>query len=308
MLVAAIEGGGTNFNCGLFDEHHKLVASERVPTTRPQETVSECAAFLLAAAAGTAISAAGLACFGPLNLDRRSGDYGALRETPKPHWAGFNVKQSFERALQVPTFIETDVGGSALGEHRFGAARGVDSFVYVTVGTGIGAAVIAQGKPGRGVTHYELGHVSVKRASGDDYPGNCPFHGDCLSGLACGPAITERWGRVAPELPAEHPAWDLEAHYLSEFCVSLIYSYAPARIVLGGGVMDAPGLLEKIRASVVAKLGGYHCDFLPGHPDGTLDSAERLNTVLVKPGLGAHSALFGALCLAEEGLSAACNS
>ena len=303
-LIAAIEGGGTHFNCALFDGRGQITAERQLATTTPEATIAACLRFFREAAGDVPITAAGLACFGPLNLDPESEDYGCVLDTPKPHWGGFNPRAAIADALRVNVAVETDVSGSAIGEWRAGAARDIDDFVYVTVGTGIGAAVIAGGKTLRGATHLELGHISIRRAPGDNYPGCCPFHGDCLSGLASGPAIAERWSAPGETLPAEHYAWVLEAHYLAELCRSVIYSFAPRRIVLGGGVMAAPGLLEKVRTELVEALGEYHCAFFGvGVGEHVLHEEplkQRLERGLVLPQLGARSALVGAYHMAVD--------
>ncbi len=292
-VIAAVEGGGTNFNCALFDLEGRLLVRQRFATAKPKATIEQCAAFIKQSRRGSRIIGAGLACFGPLDLRRGSSSYGAILATPKPGWESFKPKASLEDALEVPVSLTTDVGGSALGEHHAGVARNTEDFVYITVGTGIGVAAFLGGRLLEGASHPELGHCSVRRVAGDSFLGNCPFHGDCVSGLASGPAIEARWGKRGEELPPEHRAWDFESAYLAQLCTTAIYAYAPQAVVLGGGVMAAPGLLDRIKIKLGKLLGAYHDTFV-------VDAAGAPR--VVAPGLGGDSALYGAFALARSEL------
>ena len=243
----------------------------------------------------TRVAAVGIASFGPVDLDPRSPTFGFITTTPKPHWAHIDVARPFRDALGVPVAFDTDVNGAALAEHRWGAASGIDPFVYVTVGTGIGGGGVVNGRRLHGLVHPEMGHLRLPhdRAT-DPFPGSCPFHGDCLDGLASGRAIRERWGAPAETLPPDHPAWPLEAEYLALGLVAIVAVLSPKRIVLGGGVMQQPTLLPRVRGRVVALLSGY------------VRATEILHEIehyIVPPALGARAGVIGALALADETLA-----
>jgi fructokinase len=296
-MLGGIEAGGTKFVCVIGASPDRIVREARFPTRDPAATIADAIAFFRAAAGdGHPIDALGVASFGPVEL--RPGDprYGFVTTTPKPGWSGIDLVGPLRAALGVPVGFDTDVNGAALGEGRWGAARGLRDFVYVTVGTGIGGGAVAGGAPVHGLPHPEMGHVSVTRLPGDDFPGICPFHGDCLEGMACGPAIAARWGRPAEELRDDdlRRAVEIEAHYLAAGLRNVVYALAPERIVLGGGVAGLPGLLPAVRARLAAALGGY-----PGLPEHGADA------FLVTPGLGGAAGAAGALALAEAAAAAA---
>jgi fructokinase len=232
------------------------------------------------------LSAIGIACFGPLDLRPSSPQYGYITATPKAHWSNTEIAGYFNRQLGIPVGFDTDVNGSALGEHLHGAAKNMDDFVYVTIGTGVGAGVFVNGRPLTGMVHPELGHIRLPRKASDSFAGNCAFHGDCLEGLVSGPAIEARWNCSAALLPQEHLAWDLEAHYLALMCVNIAMSYSPQRIILGGGVMDQSHLFGVIRAKFAQLMGGYML------PDIALEE------FIVAPELPGFSGEVGALALA----------
>ena len=217
-----------------------------------------------------------------------------MTTTPKPGWSGTDLVGPLGDALGVPVGFDTDVTGAALGEGRWGAARGLRSFVYVTVGTGIGGGAVVGGAPVHGLPHPEMGHVSVTRLPGDEFPGICPFHGDCLEGMACGPAMAARWGRPAEELTGADlaRAVDIEAHYLAAGLRNIVYVLAPERIVLGGGVAGLPGLFPALRERLAAALAGY-----PGLAEHGAPG------FVVPPGLGGAAGAAGALALAELALT-----
>jgi fructokinase len=237
----------------------------------------------------------GIASFGPLDLDRTSPTYGALTTTPKLGWSGVNLRREIEVALQVPTRVNTDVVAAAITELTWGAARHAELVVYITVGTGIGGGAIHRGVAVKGLLHAEMGHMRVPRADRDTFEGVCTFHRDCIEGLASAPAIEARWGRPASDLEDDHPAWDLEAHYLGTAIANLALVMTPDRIVLGGGVLHRTGLIERVRAVVIRSLARYLA-----HPQYTDD----ISDLLVAPALGDRAGVWGALCLARDELDA----
>jgi fructokinase len=254
-----------------------------VSTTTPAETLGRAVDFFRTHV--PRVAAVGLAWFGPLDLDACSPTHGFVTTTPKPGWQRADVAGAF-RALGVPIALDTDVNAAALGEYRWGAGRGVEPFVYVTVGTGIGGGAIVNGRPLHGLGHPEMGHIALPRDPTDGFAGACPYHGACLEGLASGVALRSRWG-VAPEtLPAEHEAWRLQARYLALGIVAITAVLAPQKIVLGGGVMRARGLLERVRTETDAALAGY------------VRTPE-----LLTPGLGERAGVLGAVALAQRALS-----
>ena len=291
-LFGGIEGGGTKFVCVIGRGPDDLVAEERIPTTTPQATLSNTVEFFRTAAArvGT-LAAIGVGSFGPVDLHEGSPTWGFITTTPKPGWEHTDVAGRLKRELGVPVAFDTDVNAAALGEARWGAARGLDSFVYLTVGTGIGGGGLLGGRPMHGLVHPEMGHVLLPRdRAADPFPGMCPFHGDCLEGLASGPALLARWGQSAESLPEGHPAWALEAHYLALAVVNFVCALSPQRIILGGGVMDQAHLFPLIRREVVALLNGY---LRAG------EILDGIDTYIVPPGLGNRSGRLGALAMAE---------
>ena len=295
-MLGGIEAGGTKFVCVIGVSPDRIVRETRFPTRDPGATIADAVAFFRDAARdGHPIDALGVASFGPVELRPGHPRYGFVTTTPKPGWSGADLVGPLRGALGVPVGFDTDVNGAALGEGRWGAARGLRSFVYVTVGTGIGGGAVVGGAPVHGLPHPEMGHVSVARLPGDDFPGICPFHGDCLEGMACGPAIAARWGRPAEDLRGDdlRRAVDIEAHYLAAGLRNVIYALAPERIVLGGGVAGLPGLLPALRARLAEALAGY-----PGLPEHGADG------FVVPPGLGGGAGAAGALALAEAAAAA----
>ena len=238
------------------------------------------------------ISALGIGGFGPLNLDPRSDRYGWIMETPKTAWRYYPLKPAFEEKLGVPVGIDTDVNAAALAEARLGAAKGKESCLYVTVGTGIGGGVIVHGKPVHGLMHPEIGHITVAPMPDDPMPeGVCPYHPHCLESLASGPSIQKRWGVSARELPEGHPAWELESAYLAQLCANALLTFSPEKIVLGGGVMQRKFLLPLIRRKTLKLLNGYIA-----HP--AVEAG--LEDYIVTPGLGTRSGITGAWLLALD--------
>lgn len=288
-LLGAIEAGGTKFVLAVGHGPDAIVEQVQIATRDPATTLAETCAFF---ARFPAMAAIGIGSFGPLERDPRSPDWGHILVTPKPGWSRCDVAGTVTRAAGVPVAFDTDVNAAALAEARLGAARGAGVSVYVTIGTGIGGGVIADGRIVGGQGHPELGHMKPRRGVDDrDFAGICPFHGDCLEGLASGPAIQARWGQSLSHLAPEHPAHGIVAGYLAEMCNTLRAALAPDAIVLGGGVMGTPGLIERIVAEAASRDGGYFA----------LSAA----SVIRRPALAPVSGLAGAFLLAADMLEAA---
>ncbi len=285
-LLGAVEAGGTKFRAAVVSADMTVVDSVRVPTTDPDTTLAAVAAFFQRA---QPVAALGIASFGPVDLDPDSPGHGALVGTPKPGWSGSPILGRLTDALGVPAAVQTDVEAAAVAEQTLGPQPRPRRLAYVTVGTGIGAAVSVDGAPWRGRHHSELGHIPVRRVAGDDYPGHCPFHRDCLEGMACGPAMAGRWGLDPSEAGGRHDIWQMEAAYLAQLVRVLAYSFAPDRIVFGGGVGSHPGLIEMIRTQSHADLGGY-ADYLSGE-DGFVTAPAQGDSGLLGAALLARSLL-----------------
>jgi fructokinase len=276
-----IEGGGTKFLAAIADEHHRILARQRIATTTPAETLGAAIAWLRAQEPQPA--AIGLASFGPLQLDRKAPDWGHVTATPKPHWAGTDIVGPFAAAFDCPIGLETDVNGAALAEARWGAGRGCGAVLYLTIGTGIGGGFVADGTLLQGLSHPEMGHIPLPRHQDDaGFAGSCPFHGDCLEGLASGTAIQARWGRSLAELGAAERG--MIAWYLGRALTGFRAVLSPERIVLGGGVMASEGLLDLVRSETEAASAGYF-----------VGDAQKIVTL---PGLGGDAGLMGALAVA----------
>jgi fructokinase len=290
-LVAAVEGGGTKFVCAVGRSPTQLLDRIMIPTTDPASTLAACMHFFeeIRRQHGE-ISALGLACFGPLQLRRDAADFGCLLSTPKPGWSRASLVTPLERALNIPVVLDTDVGAAAEAELRLGCGRGLASMAYVTVGTGIGGAVSP--RRSEAWSHPEMGHVPVIRDRRDrDFTGVCPFHGDCLEGLACGPAIRARWGSDLSSLPPEHPGREIIAGYIGQLVTSISLLHAVDRIAIGGGVMADGSLLPLLRQSAHRYLNGY---LQP------LRDREQMNAYLVRPALGDDAAIAGAMLQALD--------
>jgi fructokinase len=295
-LCGAVEAGGTKFVCAAGCGPDDLRAIARVPTTTPEETLGRVVAFFHDVERGHGrLAAIGVASFGPVELRRGAARHGFITSTPKPGWADTDVAGPLRAAFGVPVGFDTDVNGAALGEGRWGAARDVDTFAYLTVGTGIGGGAVVGGVPVHGLVHPEMGHLRVPHDRvADPFEGVCPFHGDCLEGLASGPALAARWGAPAESLPPGHPAWALEAHYLGLALHGLVCTLSPQRVVMGGGVMSQAGLLPLVRRALADSLAGYiRADALAG----------GLDAYVVPPGLGHRAGVLGALALAQAALA-----
>ncbi|SFP49760.1 ROK family protein [Sphingomonas rubra] len=295
-LIAGIELGGTKCIAILARGPDEIEDRVQLPTTRPEETLSALEAVL---DRWSGYSALGIASFGPVSIDHGSADYGHITSTPKPGWAGQDVGRRLAAHTGVPTGFHTDVVGAALAEARWGAARGIADIAYVTVGTGIGAGLIAGGKPVDGLTASEFGHFRPVRTAGDDWVGVCPYHGACVEGLAAGPAIQARTGTPGPELAADDPAWDLVADTLGQLLHTLVVTGVPRRIVMGGGVMVGNDhLFPRVRRAMTRSLAGYVA--LPEVADA--------ETFVVPPALGGNAGPLGAVVLGAQALGAELSS
>lgn len=288
MLFGAMEAGGTKFLCAVGTGPDDLREVARIPTTTPVETLGRALAFFERFRGR--LRALGIGSFGPLDLDPASPAFGTVTTTPKPGWSGVPLLRIFQEALGIPVALDTDVNAAALGEGRWGAAQGLHTFVYITVGTGIGGGAVIHGRRLHGLLHPEMGHLCIPRdRERDPFPGVCPYHGDCWEGLASGPAMAARWGQPPEAWPPDHPGWALEAEYVALGLVNLILALAPQRVILGGGVFRFPPLYGMVRRRVQERLGGYlRAPALAGDLEG----------YIVPPALGERSGLLGALALA----------
>jgi fructokinase len=284
-----IEAGGTKFVCAVGEPPLTIHASTSIPTTTPTATLSQVIAFLRR----YAVRSLGLAAFGPIDLDQQSPSYGHILSTPKLAWQGCRIIDILQAELGVPVAVDTDVNAAALAEFMYGAGQGCDPLVYLTVGTGIGGGAVVRGRPLHGLLHPEMGHMLMVRAPDDTRPSSCPFHEDCLEGLASGHALRLRF--EAPEtLSPQHEAWALEAIYLGQALATISTILSPQRIIIGGGVMHQPHLLPRIREACAQALHGY----LP-----RLKSASDFDAYIVPPALGDQAGVIGALYLAQEDCS-----
>ncbi len=293
MFIGGIEAGGTKFVCSVGSGPHDLGQESRFPTTTPEETLERTIKFFKEQEARHGpLDAIGVAAFGPLDPDPASPTFGYITTTPKPGWANVDFAGTLRRHFNVPIGFDTDVNGAALSEGKWGAAQGLHTFLYLTIGTGIGGGAVVNGKLLRGLLHPEMGHIRLSHDyEQDPYPGRCPYHGDCLEGMAAGPAVAERWGQKGQELDPGHPAWDLEADYLAQALQTFTVTLSPQRIIMGGGVMDVPGLIEKVRARTIDYLNGY-----VQHPA----IMEQIDAYIVHPGLGNKAGVLGAIALGME--------
>ncbi|MBR1568092.1 MAG: ROK family protein [Lachnospiraceae bacterium] len=253
MLYGALEAGGTKMVCAIGDETGRILEQMSVPTTTPEETMPPIIDYFK----GKEIRALGIACFGPVDLNQESETYGHILETPKLPWKGYDIVGVMKEALSIPIGFDTDVNGSMLGEVTWGAAKGLQNALYITIGTGVGGGIYSNGKLLHGMLHPELGHMRLVPAKNDSYKGKCPFHGTCLEGLAAGPAIEDRWGAPARELVGRDEVWEMESDYIAQALANLILILSPQKIILGGGVMHQEQLFPLIRKKVLENLNGY---------------------------------------------------
>jgi len=295
LLFGGIEGGGTKFVCALGTETGQILAERRFPTTTPDETLTRAVEFFKERSQSFGpLAAIGVASFGPLDPRPASATFGTILPTPKPGWTGADIVGPLRSAFDIPIGFDTDVNGAALGEWRWGAAQGLDTFIYLTIGTGIGGGGLVNGELMHGLLHPEMGHIPLPRNPEiDPFEGNCPFHGDCFEGLASGPAMEKRWGQIAETLQSDHPAWDLEAHYIALALRSFICTLSPQRIVIGGGVAQQSHLMPLIREKTLTTLNGYV---------QSPDILERIDEYIVPAALEGKAGILGAFVLAERAL------
>lgn len=289
---AGVELGGTKCVCTLAASPDEILGKSTVPTTTPEETLGKVETILRGWQDRGPIEALGIASFGPIDLDPRSPTYGAITTTPKLRWAGADVAGRLQRTLGIPTGFDTDVNGAALAELKWGAGQGLADLAYITVGTGIGVGLICNGKPVHGFGHPELGHIRIARLRGDDFAGSCPFHGDCVEGLASGPAIKARLGvDHLHDFPPEHPVWETVAWALAQLCHAIVCSTAPGVILVGGGVATGqPQIVGRTGELLVESLAGYL-----GLPAG--------RPYVEPPGLGAMAGPLGSIALAMDAVA-----
>jgi fructokinase len=297
-LLAGVELGGTKIICTLATGPDAILDSRRIATGAAEPTLAAIEAVLDEwVAAYPAIAALGIASFGPLELDPASPDYGKITRTTKPGWSGTDIAARIRRRYALPLALDTDVNGAALAEGRWGAARGLRSWVYITIGTGVGAGIIVDNRAVQGLGHSEAGHMVVRRANADGFAGICAFHGDCIEGLVSGPAIAAHTGLKGEHIPDDHPVWASVSETIAGMIHNLVMTSAPERIILGGGVIERrPSLFAPVRQALVESLASY------GH---TPAIAENIDRFVVPPALGAMAGPLGALALASDALQLA---
>lgn len=291
-LIAGIELGGTK-SIAIIARGHSVIDEIRIPTTSPYAVFKQLSDWLISKNSHERIDAIGIASFGPLCLDKASPIYGYITTTPKPNWGMVNVLGPIKDAFPIPIGFDTDVNGAALAEYYWGGAKETRCSIYVTIGTGIGGGVIINGTPLHGLSHPEMGHVKIRRKFQTDFKGVCPFHNDCLEGLASGPAIAARTGIQAQDLDESHEIWEILGDELGEFVTNLILTFSPQKIALGGGVMNSKvDLIPKIRKSATAKLANY------------IDAidAEVMSKIIGAPELGDKAGPMGAIAIGIENL------
>lgn len=297
MLIGGIEAGGTKMVCAVAevaDQKNsekcneagevKILNRISLPTGKPKETLAEIIDYFKK----WDIKALGIGCFGPVDLNRKSVTYGYITKTPKLEWADCNMVGTFKEALQIPVGFDTDVNGAILGEVTWGAAKGCESAIYITIGTGVGVGVYCNGSLLHGLVHPEGGHMLLSKHPKDNYKGHCPFHANCVEGLAAGPAIEERWGKKGYELSDCAEVWELEAYYIAQAITNYIVTYSPEKIILWGGVMHQEHLFDMVRTQVKEMLGGY-----VHHPM----VEEQMNNYIIPPALGENPGILGAIRL-----------
>lgn len=287
MILGALETGGTKMVCAIGDEKGNIFEQAKFPTEKPEETMKNVVGFFK----DKGIQALGIASFGPVELNPEKPHYGSILESSKTDWRYFNILESL-RILGVPMELETDVAGSCIGEHEFGAGKGFDNLIYVTIGTGIGAGVMVNGEMVHGMLHPECGHVLINRCKGDGAESACPYHDNCVEGLASGTAIRKHWGLSASELLLKDEVWELEADYISQALCNYIMILSPERIILGGGVMHVDKLFPLIRKKTKEYINGYL----------VTDGLKNMDEYIVPAGLGDNQGIVGCLVLAARAL------
>lgn len=286
-MLGAIEAGGTKFVCAVGNDTGQIIERIQIPTTIPAETMPQVIEFFKK----YPITSIGVGSFGPIDVIKESPTFGFITSTPKQGWNHYPIVQVLKEAFSVPVGFNTDVNAAALGEATFGAAKGLDSCLYITVGTGIGAGAIVQGELLQGLSHPEMGHILVKRHPNDQYKGKCPYHHDCLEGLAAGPAIEARWGVKGDQLVDQVEVWDMEGYYIAQALMQYVLILSPKKIILGGGVMK--------QKQVFTFVNRYLKEFVNGYV-----ALPELTDFIVSPGLGDNAGITGALMLAHQALLA----
>lgn len=275
--------------CAVGDENGVIKDRTSFPTRQPEETFADMIAYYK----NWDIQALGIGCFGPVDLNRQSRTYGYITKTPKPGWGNCDIVGAFKDALGVPVGFDTDVNGAVLGEVTWGAAKGLDSAIYITIGTGVGVGVYVNGGLLHGLVHPEGGHILLIRHPKDTYEGKCPFHKNCVEGLAAGPSIEARWGKKAAELADRDEVWDMEAYYIAQAITDYILSYSPQKIILWGGVMHQEKLFGMVRKEVLNLLNGYVAHEM---------ITEHIDQYIVPPALGEDPGIMGAIKLGLDAL------
>ncbi len=293
-LIGAIEAGGTKFICALAKPDGTIVARARIDTRTPAECFPDVAAFFREAAATHGpVTGFGVASFGPIDIDPASPAYGTFTTTPKPGWQGARFHDVLG-AFGVPIVVDTDVNGAAIGEWLHGAGQGARTLAYTTIGTGVGTGVLRDGRSLMGFSHYEMGHIHPTHDhAADPFAGVCPYHGDCLEGLVAGPAIIKRWGTSLDQLAGDPAKIELIGGYIADLAADLVLMHMPDRLIFGGGVSKAPGLIDVVRRRTAARLNGYVCNT-------RLDPG--LQSYIVTPGLGDDAGITGAIQLGRQAL------
>jgi fructokinase len=290
QIYGSIEAGGTKFVCAVGAGPDDIKDEIRFPTTTPKETIGKAIQFFQRQS--EPIQAIGIGSFGPIDPNPKSPTYGYITTTPKPGWSNTDVVGTVRATLEIPVGFDTDVNAAALGEHLWGAAQEVDTFVYLTIGTGIGGGVMIDGKLLHGLMHPEMGHIHLPHDRKQDPFGcTCPYHSDCLEGLAAGPAIEARWGQKAETIPEDHPAWKLEAHYLALGLVNIIATLSPQKIIMGGGVMQKDHLFQMVRGEVQILLNKYI---------QVPEILDKIDTYIIPPALGGRAGILGSMVLAQR--------
>lgn len=287
MRIGGIEAGGTKMVCAVGDEQGNIEEKIIIPTQTPQETMSKILDFFQK----KDIEAIGIGCFGPVDLNRKSETYGYITKTTKLLWVDYNIVGIVSQALKVPVGFDTDVNSAMLGEAIWGAAKGIENAIYITIGTGIGVGVYINGTLLHGLVHPEAGHVLLQRHPGDTYSGYCPYHKDCAEGLAAGPAVEQRWGKCGIELADRKEVWEMEAYYIAQAVTDYIMTYSPEKIILGGGIMRQKQLYDMVRKQVLELLGGYIAS------DSIL---KHIDEYIVAPKLEEEAGIKGALYLGYQ--------
>lgn len=285
-MIGGIEAGGTKFVCAVGDEKGDLVEKVTFPTREPKETLNEVKNFF----DNYDIVSLGVGTFGPVDLNQQSQTYGTILNTPKTQWRNYNLLNQLKSKFQIPIYIDTDVNVACLGEYKYGAGKDVDSCLYITVGTGIGAGFVKAGKIFQGVNHPEMGHIFIQKHENDLFEGACPYHGTCLEGLASGSAIEKRYGKKGALLVDQEDVWELESYYLAQAMMNYYVILSPERIILGGGVMKQEKLYSMVRKKFIEMLNDYWM-------------ISNVDSFIVAPGLGDEAGIRGVIELAASSMN-----